>query len=178
MPHHALYCPLYLQQGQQPGIVGVASAAAHSASNAASAVASDISHRMEPYLYVCKSGHAQMYWKNHALKSVLSSASIPKTLFHFFEWSMCTYIMFHHNIYATHFVSFSFHTPNTYSNMHIHIYGFSLLLYRPTCAKYFIPISRVINMGLSVLMAFAAVNGIMKIVEFRLDTFFVALYML
>lgn len=38
--------------------------------------------------------------------------------------------------------------------------------------------SRVVNMGLAVLMAFAAVNGIMKIVEFRLDTVFVAVYML
>ena len=49
---------------------------------------------------------------------------------------------------------------------------------RPACAKYFIPVSRVINMGLACLMAFAAVNGIMKIVEFRLDTVFVAVYML
>ena len=48
----------------------------------------------------------------------------------------------------------------------------------PACAKYFIPVSRVVNMGLACLMAFAAVNGIMKIVEFRLDTFFVAVYML
>ena len=50
--------------------------------------------------------------------------------------------------------------------------------FRPACAKYFVPVSRVINMGLACFMAFAAVSGIMAIVEFRLDTFFVALYML
>ncbi|GAB5032288.1 golgi apparatus membrane protein tvp15 [Nannochloropsis oceanica] len=49
--------------------------------------------------------------------------------------------------------------------------------YLPACAKYVIPLSRVINMGLACLMAFSAVNGILKIAQFRLDTSFVALYM-
>ena len=54
----------------------------------------------------------------------------------------------------------------------------STLSHRPACAKYVIPLSRFINMGLACLMAFSAVNGIIKIAQFKLDTFFVALYML
>jgi hypothetical protein len=49
---------------------------------------------------------------------------------------------------------------------------------RPSCAKYVVPLSRFVNMGLACLMAFSAVNGILKIAQLQLDTFFVALYML
>ncbi|EWM25099.1 Golgi apparatus membrane protein TVP15 [Nannochloropsis gaditana] len=48
---------------------------------------------------------------------------------------------------------------------------------RPSCAKYVVPLSRFVNMGLACLMAFSAVNGILKIAQLQLDTFFVALYM-
>ncbi|TFJ86445.1 hypothetical protein NSK_002102 [Nannochloropsis salina CCMP1776] len=47
----------------------------------------------------------------------------------------------------------------------------------PSCAKYVVPLSRFVNMGLACLMAFSAVNGILKIAQLQLDTFFVALYM-
>lgn len=40
------------------------------------------------------------------------------------------------------------------------------------------PTFRVVNMGLAVMMAFSAVNGILKIADFALADFFVALYMM
>ena len=36
---------------------------------------------------------------------------------------------------------------------------------RPSCAKYVVPLSRFVNMGLACLMAFSAVNGILKIAQ-------------